>query len=397
MRDPMNWFLWIASLLSIGAPSAVLMLSLGKDMYAPTLIKKLGIPALILLLLVITYSSVARDPILTLLVLGAAGGLLASLALDAVRLIGVKLGAFPLDMPVMFGLMTLGVAPKLPKHVMANMVAALSEMPTEERKRMLEPRIKAISQLPSDPRKLFMSMMMNGINKLPQEKRQNVLKTNMELISSLTPEQRASMMNTMDQLFTDVQTETKVHDSTGPSPMPIFRAGKMPKVPMFMGRELLSKAIPDALDEHGTTLGKARLAGYSWHFINGATYGTAFALLFGMGSWPLIFAWVTFIDLVMMVSMPPMMPMIRLPFPRFLVVPYFAHLAMAVPIGYFALTYITRSATTSASLLGSALLSAGSAYQAQIVVPIVVFIVLSVIIWLGYKLYTKPIYGKGLQ
>ncbi len=393
----MDWLLWIAALVSIGAPSVVLMLSLGKDIPAPTLIKKLGVPALILFLIVIIYSSIVSDPIFSLLVWGAVGGLLAAFALDAVRLTGVKFGAFPLDMPVMFGLMSLGVASKLPKHVMANMVASLSEMPSEERRRMLDSRIKAMSELHPDQRKLFMSMMLNGINKLPQEKRQYVLTTNMELISSLAPERRAAMMSTMDQLLIGVQTETGTVSSAPLSPMAIFRAGKMPKVPMSMARQLLSKAIPDALGERGTSFWKARLTGYTWHFINGATYGMAFTLLFGMGSLPLVLAWVTFIDLVMMLSMPRMMPMIRLPFPRFLVVPYFAHLAMAVPIGYFALSHITPSATISSSLLGSILLSTGNTYLTLIVVPVAAFILLSAIIWLGYKLYTMSIYGRGWQ
>lgn len=393
----MNWLLWIAALISIGAPSVILMLDRGRDIPAPVLIKKLGIPAFILFLIVLAYSAVVRDPLLSLLVWGAIGGLLAAVALDAVRLTGVKLGAFPLDMPVMFGLMSLGAAPKLPKHVMERMVAMLSELPPEERRKMMEPRIKAISQLPPEERKLFMSMMLNGLNKLPEEKRQNVFRTNMELISSLPSEQRVAMMGTMDQLLITVPLESDAHHSAPISLMAIFRDGKMPKLPMSAGRELLSKAIPDTLDEHGTTLGKARLAGYTWHFINGATYGMAFTLLFGMGSVPLVVAWVTFIDLVMMVSMPPMMPMIRLPFPRFLVVPYFAHLAMAIPIGFFALTFITRGATISSSLLGSVLLSTASTNLTLIFAPTVAFIVLSAIIWLGYKLYTKPIYGKGWQ
>jgi hypothetical protein len=378
----MNWLLWIAALLSIGAPSVILMLDRGKDIPASTLIKKLGIPAFVLFLIVLAYSAVAKNPLLSLLVWGAVGGLLASVALDAVRLTGVKLGAFPLDMPVMFGLMALGAAPKLPKNVMARMVAMLSELAPEERRKMMEPRIKAISQLPPEERKLFMSMMLNGLNRLPEEKRQNVFRTNTELISSLPPEQRAAMMETMDQLFITVQSDSNVHHSAPISLMAIFREGKMPKLPMSIGRELLGKAIPDTLHEHGTTLGKARLA---------------FTLLFGMGSIALVVAWVTFIDLVMMVSMPPMMPMIRLPFPRFLVVPYFAHLAMAVPIGFFALTYITPSATISSSLIGSVLFSTANTTMSLIVGPIIAFVVLSAIIWLGYKFYTKPIYGKGWQ
>ena len=70
---------------------------------------------------------------------------------------------------------------------------------------------------------------------------------------------------------------------------------------------------------------------------------------FGRGSWALAFGWGIFIWLVMNVSMPRMMTVIR--FPRtFPVVPLLAHLAMAVPIGYFALTFVSPSAS-EASLI----------------------------------------------
>ncbi|MBI3116603.1 MAG: hypothetical protein HYZ12_04610 [Thaumarchaeota archaeon] len=391
----MNWLMWIAALLSIGAPSAVLMLSLGRDFFAPKLIRRLGPPALILFIAVFVYSSFTNYPLVSLLIWGTIGGLLGGVTLDAVRLIGVKLRAFPLDMPVMFGLMSLGVTPNLPKTVIARMVEAVSEMPDEKRKEMMEPRIKAMTELSPSERKLFMSMMTEGLNKLPEEKREKMFKTQIEIISSLPEEKRVEMMRTMDEVMLGLKGD-QVATSGPSSPMPIFRAGRMPKLPMSTARALLRKAIPDALKEHNTTLGKARLAGYTWHFVNGATYGMAFTLLFGMGSWPLALAWGLLVDLVMMVSMPPMMPMMRLPFPRFLVFPYFAHLAMAVPIGYFAVTYITPEATRNASLLGPLLL-AGDAYVMLTLLPIIAFVGLSAIILLGYKAYTKPIYGKGWQ
>lgn len=391
----MNGLMWIATLLSIGAPSAVLMLGLGKDHFPPQLIRRLGVPALILFIIVLVYSAAVRDPLLNLLVWGTIGGLLGGVTLDAVRLIGVKLRAFPLDMPVMFGLMLLGATPKLPKHVMARMVEMVSEMPDERRKEMMEPRLKAMSEMTADERKLFMSMMMNGLNKLPQEKRESMFKTQLEIMSSLPTERRIALMRTMDELMMGIR-DSSAGGSNPISPMPIFREGKMPKLPMSTARELLKKAIPDVLKEHGATLGKARVAGYTWHFINGATYGIAFTLLFGMGSWPLALAWGLLVDLVMMVSMPSMMPMMRLPFPRFLVFPYFAHLAMAVPIGYFAVTYITPEASRNASLLGPLLL-AGDAYVMLTLLPIIALVGLSAIILLGYKAYTKPIYGKGWQ
>ncbi|MDE1852842.1 MAG: hypothetical protein KGI38_03735 [Thaumarchaeota archaeon] len=386
-----NWPLWVLALLSIGAPSAILTLDRAKDIQASGLMKKMGLPAFVLFILLLGYSYAVGDPIFTLLVWGAVGGLLGTITLDAVRLTGLRLRAFPLDMPVMFGLMSLGIAPKLPRHVMANMVATASAMPDEKRMEMMEPRIRAMSELAPPERKLFMSMMLDGINRLPGERKDRMFKTQLEVISSLPEEKRLAMMRTMDELTMGVRDPGGL--SAPVSPMAVFRRGAMPMLSLSMGRDLLAKAIPETLNEEGATLGKVRAAGYAWHFVNGATYGMAFTLLFGMGSWPWVLAWGLFVDLVMMVGMPPMMPMIRLPYPRFLVVPYLAHLAMAVPIGYFALSYVSPIAAAAGSLLGGSLL-AGNTYVTLTLLPTIVFILLSAIILLGYKAYTRPIYGK---
>lgn len=53
----------------------------------------------------------------------------------------------------------------------------------------------------------------------------------------------------------------------------------------------------------------------------------------------------------MMVAMPRMMPMIR--FPKwFPVVPFLAHLAMAVPIGYVGQTFISPEASDTSLVSG---------------------------------------------
>jgi len=78
----------------------------------------------------------------------------------------------------------------------------------------------------------------------------------------------------------------------------------------------------------------------------------AYTLLFGSGSWLLAFAWCTFVWLVMMVGMPKMMPMIHLPYPKFMIVPLLAHWAMAIPIGYFALNFVDPAVSASSLFEG---------------------------------------------
>lgn len=346
--------LGLLTLAIIGAPTAALMLDRVREFAAPRFFKTQGIPALIVFIVLVIYLKSTINPLLDLIVWGAIGGLAATVALDIVRLIGVKFNAFPIDMPQMFGAMALGVAPKLPKHVMGRMVAMLADLPDSKRREMMEPRIKAMSNLDPGERRLFMGMMMEGLNKLTQEKRERVMKTQIEILSSLPNEKRSSMMKTMDELLLGVHNPDSV---TVKSPMSVFRRGLMPKIPMAMFRELAGKwgvhtkgsALELASQEAGVSPRSLVSAGYLWHAVNGATYGIAYTLLFGSGSWLLAFGWGTFVWLVMMAGMPKMMPMIHLPYPKFMIVPLLAHWAMAIPIGYFALNYVSP-AVSAASL-----------------------------------------------
>lgn len=317
------------------------MLDRIKGYPAPRFIKTQGVLATVAFASVLTYVLYAQSPAFYLILWGAVGGLLATVALDIVRLTGVRLGQFPMDMPQMFGAMALGVAPKIPGNVMASMVSMLSELPDDERRKMLEPRVRAIATLPDNEREGFLGMMLSGMQRLPPEKRQAVMGTQIAILSQLPGKERQSMLRAMDKLLA---ANPKPLVSSVFAPDGAFRRGLMPKIPMHIFRELAPKALPMAAEEAQVSMSKIILVGYLWHFINGATYGIAYTLLFGRGSWPLAFAWGTFVWLVMMVGMPRMMPMIKLPYPRFMIVPLLAHWAMAVPIGYFALNFIPSTA-----------------------------------------------------
>ncbi len=330
-----DWPVWILSFLTIGAPTGALMLDRLGKLPAPKFFKTQGLPALIVFLIVTGYVVATGNPLSNLILWGLVGGLAGTVALDIVRLIGVSRGAFPVDMPRIFGSMALGSAPYLPKHVMAGMVAMLSKMPNDARREMLEVRIKAMAKMPPKERKTFLSMMYNGLMKLPPGDKEAVMNTQIGVISSLPPEERIVVMQTMDEVMGGSATM-----NPPPNPIPAFRAGLMPKIPMGMFRKLIDNAVPQAASEKGRTMGQILFSGYLWHVINGATYGIAYTLLFGHGTWLLAFGWGTFVWLVMMAGMPKMMPMVQLPYPKFMIVPLLAHWAMAIPIGYFALTFI---------------------------------------------------------
>lgn len=343
-----NWAFWIPMFLLLGAPTAMLILDRIKGLSAPRFLRTQGLPALVLFAVLFAYLAAVGDPLVQLVVWGLVGGLVATVALDAVRLAGVRLGAFPMDMPRMFGLMVLGLAPRFQQNVLANMVLRVTELPEEERRRFMEERIHFMGVAPEALRRTMLSGMAEGLSRLPEAERQAVRRTQMDILASAPEPIRRKIMATMDSLTAGVP---------GPNPStgaPI-RGLKMPQVPMKVFRSLQDKALPETLQQTDTSFARVAAAGYAWHFVNGATYGMAYTFLFGHGSWPLAILWGVFVWAVMMASMPKMMPMIKLPYPRFTLVPFLAHIAMAIPIGLFALAFVSPGAHVAGFSAGTGL------------------------------------------
>lgn len=321
----MNWPLWIVIFASLGAPVGILIADRALDLPARTLFKAWGLPSLALFVGATLYALITGDPIWTLVLWGLVGGILATVALDVVRLLGVRLGAFPADMPMIFGLISLGLAPLLQRRMMGHMVAQLAELPEKQRSAMLAERLKALARLGEPMRVAVVSAMQQGLSRLPEERRRAVMGTQMGLLAELPGEDRRKIMAAMDNAM----------DDGGGNPVYGQPRG-MPKIPMATFRALFKLAFPETLKEAGVSRAQIAFRGYLWHFIIGATFGMAYTLLFGPGTWPLAFAWGVFIWAAMMICMPSMMPLIRFPWAWFPLVPLIAHLAMAVPIGLVA-------------------------------------------------------------
>ncbi|MBI2304758.1 MAG: hypothetical protein HYU86_08455 [Chloroflexi bacterium] len=291
----------------------------------------------------LVYAFVVDDSVARLVGWGALAGVLGSVTLDAVRLIGVRLKAFPLDMPEMFGMIALGLAPRLQRNMMKEMVAHTAALSDGQRKGMLEARLKALAGMPARRREVVMASMMAGLAELPEQRRQAMLQTQMAILSELPGEQRRALMATMDAGM------TRAGNGTGK--LPNSQPRGMPRIPMATFRSLAERALPRTRQEAGVSIAAVRTLGYLWHFVIGTTFGITYTLIFGQGSWDLAFAWGTFVWLMMMILMPPMMPMIR--FPRwFPVVPFIAHIAMAVPFALVSL-YLVSDTAHLHSLLGA--------------------------------------------
>lgn len=341
----MHWVFWALLFAVINVPILTLLADRVLAVPAHKVVRHVWAPGTIVLAGVLLLAAVADPPLLELLKWGVLGGFVATVALDVVRLFGHHvLKAFPVDMPQVFGMLALGLGPRLQEHMIAGLVTRMAGMSPDVQRQMLAERITAMARLPEPVRVTVVRAMQKGLRGLPEERRGHLIQTQMTLLAELPGEIRRPVMRAMDLAMAEGS------DGTAPA---YAQPRGMPKVPMHLARELLAAALPRAAAEAGVPRARVLLAGYGWHLLNGLGFGVAYTLLVGSGTWGLALGWGVAIWAGMMILMPPMMPLIKFPMPRFLVVPLVAHIAMAIPIGYYALQ---ASATAAAdSLLGSIL------------------------------------------
>ncbi len=336
----MNWLLWILAFVSLGVPVGSLMIDRTLGIPARLQWKYWGIPSLIAFLIALIGGLVSGNGVVALILWGIVSGVLATAALDVVRLFGHHvLQAFPLDMPQMFGTIAYGLAPQLQRNLMGQMVKFLSELPENQRRMMMAERLRAIAGLRGPLQLAVVGAMQHGLAQLPEDRRQTVMVTQMDLLTELPTEQRRTLMAAMDAAMAG-------------KAQPVYPQPRgLPKIPMALVRRFMAAALPQTWQEAGLPRVKPILAGYIWHFIIGCTFAITYNLLFGHGTWALAFGWGIFVWLAMMIAMPPMMPLIRFPW-WFPIVPFIAHIAMAIPIGYVAWNFLSPAAH-AASLSGA--------------------------------------------
>ncbi len=335
----MVWILWAVVFGVINLPIVTLLADRILAVPAPRVIRYGWLPGVVVLGVAVVLGGRATPGLLELLQWGAVGGALATVGLDVVRLVGHHvLRAFPADMPRIFGLLALGLGPRLQENMIAGMVGRIAALEPSVQRTMLAERLTAMARLPEAVRAGVARAMRKGLSVLPEERRLALVQTQMALLAELPGPVRRSILRAMD---------LATSDGTGP---PYAQPRGMPRIPMHLARELLDVALPTTAAEAGVSQLVVLLVGYAWHLLNGLGFGAAYTLLFGRGSWALAFGWGLFIWAGMMVLMPVMMPTIRFPLPRFLVVPFVAHVVMAVPIGYAAL--LASPAAHAASLVG---------------------------------------------
>lgn len=335
----MHWILWVLSFLIINIPILTLIADRILAVPANRAVGYIWFPAAIVLAVVLQNARVSDPGLLELFLWGSLGGALATVGLDIVRLFGHHvLKAFPADMPRIFGILALGLGPRLQENIIAGMVGRLAAADPGSRRGMLAERLAAMAKLPDPVRVSVARAMRKGLGALPEEQRLALMETQMSVLAELPAEVRRPVMQAMDLAMADRAA-------------PAYAQPRgMPRIPMHVARGILDSAIPQTAAEAGVPMWYVLLVGYGWHLLNGLGFGLAYMLLFAPGAWWLAFAWGIFIWAGMMVTMPLMMPAVGFPMPRFLVVPFIAHIVMAAPIGYYG--FRASEAAVTASLLG---------------------------------------------
>lgn len=334
--------LWILGFVSLGVPVGSLVIDRVFGVPARLQWRYWGIPSLVAFIVALFGGLASGNGVASLMLWGIVSGVVATVALDIVRLFGYHvLHAFPVDMPQMFGTIAYGLAPQLQRHVIAQMIRFLSESPEGERRVMLAQRLRAIAGLREPLRLAVVGAMQRGLAQLPEERRQKMMETQIRVLADLPAEQRRTLFEAMDAAMAG-------------KAQPVYAQPRgLPQIPMHLARRFFPVALRQTWQEAGLTPAKAIGAGYLWHFIIGITFAVTYNLLFGHGTWALAYSWGIFVWASMMVAMPFMMPLIKFPW-WFPIVPFAAHIVMAIPIGYIALNFIgsTAHAASASGALG---------------------------------------------
>ncbi len=328
----MVWWLFLIMLGLAAIPSFVLMADRILDVDGHDVIRRWGVPYVVVSAAALVVAIPTGSEYIALVGWGALAGLLGTIALDIVRLIGLKAGTFPLDMPIMFGLMSFGKARLLQSRVMGQVLQNSVDSGTV--KEFVGERIERITTLSERQRANAVAAMVGGIATLPESTREEVSEAQATAMGSLDSHSRQTVMRAMD--------------AAGSAARPGQPRG-LPRVAFSVFRSAADRGIDSLWESHPPLMRRSLAAGYFWHAVNGVSFGVAYTLLVGQGNVAWALGWGVFVWVGMMVAMPAMMPVLKLP-AWFPIVPLIAHVAMVVP--YFPLTSWVSDAANQASLLG---------------------------------------------
>lgn len=127
MASPLDLFLLLLTLATAAVPSQMLLLDVLGKMPAPKTLRFIGVPALVVFIGLLIFFATSHGVLFGAVALGIAAGVLATLALDSVRIPGYLVGWMPMDLPMRFGTMILGLDTKLKLRVMGGAMGHVNE------------------------------------------------------------------------------------------------------------------------------------------------------------------------------------------------------------------------------------------------------------------------------
>lgn len=328
----MNWAIWLLLLGWSATPITLLVVDRVFDVDSHRVLRSVGWVFAATSVVLIGGAWLVDVDYVELVAWGALVGFLGTVTLDVVRLIGLKLGAFPLDMPIVFGAMATGTIRRLQHLVMGQVLH--NELVAGDLRQFVAARVSMVPRLSEHQRVNAVATMMGAISTLSESEAEQVSKAQFETLSRLEPGDRRTVMQAMDA------ASSAAHPG---------QPRGLPRVPMAKFQPAAESAMKMFRSENPDGFRVAFLAGYFWHAVNGISFGIMYGLIFGQGSWVWALAWGTAVWLAMMVSMPFMMPTLKLP-PWFLIVPFVAHVAMVLP--FLALRTWVPDAANAVSFVG---------------------------------------------
>ncbi|MEE9237598.1 MAG: hypothetical protein V3U52_07405 [Thermoplasmata archaeon] len=127
MTSVLDFSVVLLTLAVVAVPSQMLLLDLLGKLPATKTLRFVGVPALVVFVLLLLFFSTSNSVLLGAVALGIAAGLLATLALDSIRIPGYLLRWMPMDLPMRFGTMILGLDKKLKLRVMSSVLSNVNE------------------------------------------------------------------------------------------------------------------------------------------------------------------------------------------------------------------------------------------------------------------------------
>jgi hypothetical protein len=327
-----NWILLLLVLAWSAVPITLLVVDRVFDVVSQLVIRRLGWLFVVASVVLLAVVAAVDSSYIELVAWGALVGLIGTVTLDIVRLIGLRFGAFPLDMPIVFGAMATGTIHRFQHLVMGQVLH--NELAQGRLDSFVADRVATVPSLSERQRINVGATMMGAIATLEKPEAEEVGKSQFAVLGSLDTTDRQAVMAAMD---------------AAPTAAHVGQPRGLPRIPMAKFQPAAEQAVDLYRSESLEGFRATFLSGYLWHAVNGISFGIMYALIFGQGSWGWAIAWGVAVWLAMMLSMPLMMPSVKLP-AWFPIVPLIAHVAMVIP--FMAVEFLISDEADAASLLG---------------------------------------------